>query len=286
MTPRYLAITPARDEERLLPGLIASMRAQTITPQRWIIIDDASTDRTGAIVDEAARTTLWIKAHHLKSNRPRQSGGESVIMRFLTEDAWRAMDFILRLDADLTLGPDLVASLIAEFQRDPKLGIASPILAEPANGGWKDVAVRSMHTRGAAKMYSCACFEAVGKLESGLGWDVVDGARAQMAGFKTRTFAHIRCFHHRPQGSATGLLRGRYAIGRSAWYVGYSPLYLLAAAARRIMEPPFLLGSMLTVAGYLEGLVRRRPRVNDPELIRFVRRQQTRRLLLMDSLWS
>src|SRR5580692_8850295 len=99
MTPRYLAITPARDEERFIPGLIASMRAQTITPERWIIIDDASTDRTGAIVDEAARTTFWIKPHHLKSDRPRQAGGESVIMQFLTEDAWRPMDFIFRLDA-------------------------------------------------------------------------------------------------------------------------------------------------------------------------------------------
>lgn len=286
MTARYLAITPARDEERFLPGLIDSLRAQTIAPQRWIVIDDASTDRTGAIVDQAARATPWITPRHLKSDRPRQAGGESVIMQFLSKDAWRTMDFIFRLDADLTFGPDVVESLIAEFQRDHRLGIASPTLAEPANGGWKDVAVRSMHTRGAAKMYSRACFEALGKLESGLGWDVIDGARAQMAGFKTRTFAHIRCFHHRPQGSAGGLLRGRFAIGRSAWYVGYSPLFLLAAAARRIAEPPFLLGAIMMVAGYLDGFVHRRPQVNDPKLIRFVRKQQMRRLLLMDSLWS
>ena len=44
------------------------------------------------------------------------------------------MDFIFRLDADLSFGPDLVESLLAEFRRDPKLGIASPILAEPRNG--------------------------------------------------------------------------------------------------------------------------------------------------------
>ncbi len=285
MTIRYLAITPARDEERFLPQLIASMRAQTVTPERWIIIDDASTDRTAAIVDQAARTTPWIEPHHLKSDRPRQAGGESVITQFLAEDAWRTVDFILRLDADVSFGSDLMESLIAEFQCDPKLGIASPILAESTNGGWKDVRVRSMHTRGAIKMYSRACFEAVGKLEPGLGWDVIDGARAQMAGFKTRSFAHIRCFHHRPQGSAGGRLRGRYAAGLSAWYVGYSPLFLLAAAARRILEPPFLLGSIMMVAGYLDGFVRRRPHINDPRLIKFVRRQQMRRLLLMDSLW-
>ena len=286
MAARYLAITPARDEEQLLPGLIESMRAQTITPARWIVVDDGSTDRTGAILDQAARRTPWIEPHHLKPDRPRQAGGESVIMQFLTPDLWRPMDFIFRLDADLSFGPDLVESLLAEFRRDPKLGIASPILAEPRNGKWKDVPVRSMHTRGATKMYSRACFEVIGKLEAGLGWDVIDGAKALRAGFTTRTFPHIRCFHHRPQGSAGGLLRGRFAIGQSAWYVGYSPLFLLAAAARRTFQRPLLLGAILMFAGYMEGFVRRRPRVSDPELIRFIRRQQMRRLLLMDSQWS
>jgi poly-beta-1,6-N-acetyl-D-glucosamine synthase len=286
MAARYLAITPARDEEKFLPRLIDSMCAQTVAPARWIIIDDASTDRTGAIIDEAARATPWIEPHHLNSARPRQAGGESVIMQFLSDAAWREMDFIFRLDADLSFGSHMIELLIGQFARDPRLGIASPILAEPTNGGWRDVAVRSMHTRGAAKMYSRACFEMLGKLEAGLGWDVIDGARAQMAGFKTRTFTHIRCFHHRPQGSAGGLLRGRYASGCSAWYVGYSPLYLLAAAVKRVPESPLLLGSIMMVAGYVAGFVRRRPRVGDPELVRFVRTQQMRRLLQRDSLWN
>jgi biofilm PGA synthesis N-glycosyltransferase PgaC len=283
---RYLAITPARDEEKFLPGLIDSMRAQTIAPARWIIVDDGSSDRSGAILDEAARATPWIEPHHLEFKGPRQSGGESVIMQFLPEEVWRPMDFIFRLDADLSFGPDLVEALVGEFRRDPRLGIASPILAEPADGGWKDVPVRSMHTRGAAKLYSRACFEAVGKLESVLGWDVIDGARAQMAGFGTRTFAHIRCLHHRPQGSAGGRLRGHYDTGRSAWYVGYSPIYLMAAALRRAVERPYLLSTLTILAGYAEGFVRGRPRVKDRALIRFVRKQQMRRLLLMDSQWS
>jgi biofilm PGA synthesis N-glycosyltransferase PgaC len=286
MAPSYLAITPARDEEKFLPGLIQSMRAQSIVPARWIVIDDGSIDRTGLLLDQAARQTSWIEPHHLARNRPRQPGGESAVMQFLTEDAWRPLDFILRLDADLSFGPDLVELLFAEFRRDSRLGIASPILAEPRNRQWKDVPVRSMHTHGAAKMYSRECFEVIGKLEAGLGWDVIDGAQALRAGFTTRTFNHIRCFHHRPQGSAGGLLRGRFAMGRSAWFVGYSPLFMLAAALRRVFNRPLLLGSIMMLSGYLEGFVRHRPQVNDPDLIRFIRRQQMRRLMLMDSQWS
>jgi hypothetical protein len=42
----------------------------------------------------------------------------------------------------------------------------------------------------------------------------------------------------------------------------------------------------MMMAGYAEGFLRRRPQVNDYDLIRFIRSQQHRRLLLMNSLWS
>ena len=63
-------------------------------------------------------------------------------------------------------------------------------------------------------------------------------------------------------------------------------MFLLAAAMRRTVERPFLFGSIMMIAGYAEGFLRRRPQVNDSDLIRFIRRQQRRRLLLMNSLWN
>jgi len=283
----YIAITPARDEEALLPGLIESMRMQTVAPSRWIVIDDGSTDATAKILDDAARQTAWIEVHHLPGNRPRQAGGEAVIMRFLDPRLWRAADYIFRLDADLSFGPDMIESLMREFERDPRLGIASPTLAERLpDGTWKNIVLRSMHTRGASKFYSRACFEAIGHLDASLGWDIVDEARALRAGFSTRSFPDIKARHHRPQGIAGGLLRGRLASGRAAYYAGYSPFYLTAAALRRMFQPPVIVGGVMMLAGYLEGYLRHRPRVDDRDLIRFIRRQQMRRLLAMESLWS
>ena len=61
----YLVITPAHNEETLLPNLIDSLAAQVIKPKRWILIDDGSEDRTPDIVDEAASQISWIKACHL-----------------------------------------------------------------------------------------------------------------------------------------------------------------------------------------------------------------------------
>ena len=53
-----------------------------------------------------------------------------------------------------------------------------------------------------------------------------------------------------------------------------------------MFQPPVIVGGVMMLAGYLEGYLRHRPRVDDRDLIRFIRRQQMRRLLAMESLWS
>jgi biofilm PGA synthesis N-glycosyltransferase PgaC len=281
---RYLAITPARDEEQFLPGLIDSMVAQTHLPQRWIIIDDGSNDGTAQIVDEAARQHRWIEPIHLARNRPREAGGESVIMQFLPRDVWRDVDFIFRLDADLSFAPDLVSLMLKEFAANSDLGIAGAALYEPVGRRWFEVpTLHSFHTRGATKMYSSECFAVVQPLEGCPGWDTIDEMRALRGGFKTHTFRHIHAYHHRPQGEAAGAWRGQFGKGQTAYYIGYSPIFLLARAARLAVTRP--LSALCMVAGYSESHLRRRPTVNDTELITFIRRQQVRRLLMLDSVW-
>jgi glycosyltransferase involved in cell wall biosynthesis len=282
---RFLAITPARDEQLLLPGLIASMVAQTRRPDRWVVIDDGSADRTAQLLDEAAREYDWIEVHHLPRNRKREPGGESVIMKFLTREVWGSYDFILRTDADLTFEPRLIELLLAEFDRDPGLGIAGAVLHEPHGSGWREVRGPRFHTRGAVKLYSSKCFAAIGGLQAGIGWDTIDEAHAMMLGYRTSSFPQIIAFHHRPQGAAGGMLRSRFSTGRTAYVIGYSPVFMLARAFRRMLVSPPLVGSVMMLAGYLDARLRGMPRTASPELVRYIREQQIRRLLLMDSVW-
>jgi glycosyltransferase involved in cell wall biosynthesis len=282
---RLVTITPARDEEKLLPGLIASMTAQTRVPQRWIVIDDGSVDATGAILDAAARQYPWIEPHHLPRDRERAEGGESVIMSFLPQSEWSQWDYLLRLDADLSFGSDFINLLLAEFERDERLGIAGALLLEPAGTSWRAIEVPAFHTRGAAKMYSADCFATIGGLEAGLGWDTIDELHAMMRGYRTRHFPHIRAYHHRPQGTAASRWRARLAAGRAAYRSGYSTAYMLARTTRHLFTRPWLLGGLMMLAGYFEGYLKHLPRPVQPELIRFVRRQQLRRLLMLESLW-
>jgi hypothetical protein len=41
----------------------------------------------------------------------------------------------------------------------------------------------------------------------------------------------------------------------------------------------------MMLAGYFGGLLRLEPRAASPELVRFVRRQQLRRLFMLETLW-
>ncbi len=281
---RYIAIAPARDEQEFIPQLIASMAAQRWTPDRWIIVDDGSADGTAAIVDDAARTYPWIEPYHLPRNRSRAAGGESVIAGFLPLETCNHYDYVLRLDADISFDSNFTELLRDEFARDSSLGIAGPILYEPACSDWREIRQPEFHTRGAAKMYSVDCFTAIGGLDPGLGWDTLDEARAMTHGFRTRSFRHITAKHHRPQGAASGWKAWR-AAGLSAYKVGYSPLFMLARATRQTFSRSFPLAGVLLLAGYLDGYLRNERRSAEPEVVKFIRRHQRRRLLLQESLW-
>jgi len=281
---RYLVITPARDEGLFLPRLIESIAAQTQRPDHWLIIDDGSEDATGSIASAAADKFRWIEVYHLPRNRPRTAGGESVITRFLPSNAVSQFDYILRLDSDISFEPQFCEMLFAEFTRDSTLGIAGPTLYEPDSVGWREIPQPQFHTRGAAKMYSSACLTAIGGLDANLGWDTLDEAHAMMLGFQTRNFRHIRAKHHRPQGAASGW-KARMAAGLSAYNVGYSPLFLGARAIRQSFSPPVPFAGALMVIGYLQGYWQRRRRIASPELVKFIRKHQIRRLMLRESLW-
>ncbi len=282
---RYLAITPARDEGRLLPGLIASMVAQEHRPARWIIIDDGSTDETSALIDDAASRHGWVRAMHLPRGGSRAEGGESVTAKILCAEQWREYDFLLRLDADLSFDSDLVSRLLREFARDERLGIAGPVLLEPDSHGWRMVVQPRFHTRGAAKMYSRACLLAIGLPDSGLGWDTLDEVAAMMAGFRTRHFLDIRARHHRPQGAAGGSWKARRAAGVAAYRIGYSPLFIAVRAARLAFGSSGTTGAGALLAGFLDGSRKSHRRPATSALMACVRRQQLRRLLLRETLW-
>jgi glycosyltransferase involved in cell wall biosynthesis len=287
MNIRYAIVTPVKNEESFLGGMIDSVVRQTVLPRRWIIVNDGSTDRTGEIIRDAESRWNWITGVTIGSGSAhRKPGGEGVVHHGLKRLDLEEFDFLARLDGDVSFEPDYFERLFREFEADPRLGIASGVCYVRKKGKLAEEKNPRFHTRGPLKTYRVACFREIGELEKGLGWDIVDEIRANMLGWRTRNFPELKAIHHRPTMTASGALKGKINTGIANYFAGYHPLFMLARAARNVVRPPYLLGGIWMLYGYLSGYLKSLPRVRDPELIRYVRRQQWNRLTGRPTIWK
>jgi glycosyltransferase involved in cell wall biosynthesis len=71
---QYVVITPVRDEEEHIEATIESVSAQTVRPAEWVIVNDGSTDRTGAIIDQYAAQFPWLRIIHGPDRGVRKGG--------------------------------------------------------------------------------------------------------------------------------------------------------------------------------------------------------------------
>lgn len=284
IAPRVLVVTPARDEELRIADTIASMTAQSVRPAAWVIVDDGSKDGTARVAEEAAARHPWIRVVR-RPDRGRRALGSGVIEAFYAGLAAAAdveHDFVAKVDADITFGPAYLETMLAKFEADPKLGIASGKVFRPEDGGAVEEFMIDAHVTGAWKLYRAACFRDIGGLVPAVMWDGIDFHRARQTGWRTRSFhdERARILHHRLMGSSDrNVYVGRIRWGRGQWYMGSHPLYLLASAVLRMRERPFVTGGLLIAWGYVSGALRRLPRFENPQFRREMRAWQVSRLL-------
>jgi len=58
--PKYVLVTPARNEAAFIEQTIRSVVAQTVLPVKWVIVSDGSTDGTDEVVRKLADKHDWI----------------------------------------------------------------------------------------------------------------------------------------------------------------------------------------------------------------------------------
>jgi biofilm PGA synthesis N-glycosyltransferase PgaC len=284
---KYVVITPVRDEEKYIEATIQSVTSQTMLPTEWIIVDDGSSDKTAEIVKRWADMFLWIHVVSRPNRGCRKSGG-GVIEAFydgFNAVSCRDWEFIVKLDGDLTFSADYFEKCFEHFEREPKLGVGGGDIYHEFGGTQKLEPNPKFHVRGATKIYRRACWEAIGGLWCAPGWDTIDEAKANMLGWKSRSFSELRVVHHRLTGAADGVLRDRVKHGVACYVSGYHPLFLAASCVSRLIQKPYLLGSIAIWYGFLKGYWIRMPRVNDTRLIKYLRTQQLRRLCGLDTIW-
>lgn len=288
MDSRVLLISPVRNEAEHIERVVRAVANQERPPDRWVTIDDSSTDGTFELLQSLALEVPCMEAiqairdvgHAGAKDRLARAAAPRNFNAALATVDWRSYTHVMKLDGDIELPPDYLTRLLERFAGDPQLGIAGGMLDEPTqDGGLRRIRVPRNHIHGAIKCYSRECLEAIGGVQERLGWDTIDETYARMRGFTTVRFEDLGAVHHRPWGTADGVLRGRARHGECAYISHYPLLWVTLRSVKVARSSPRGIGGLAFFFGYVRAAFRRTGRVDDPSYRSFTRRELRQRML-------
>jgi biofilm PGA synthesis N-glycosyltransferase PgaC len=284
--PRYIVVSPMKNEEKHVIRTLNSMVVQTVKPLEWVIVNDGSTDASPNIVADFSKRFPWIRLLNvagLGERLPEHYGGHVVdlIREGLAHVQSEDFEYLVKLDCDISFENNFFETILAAFERDPGLGISSGISFIVQGGRLIEEKTAEKHTLGATKVYRRDCFLDIDGLVPTMGWDGIDEIKARMKGWEARPIRDLIFVHDRPEGMASGLLASGVERGKGSYYMGYHPLFLIARACWRMVNPGLFADGIGLLAGYFSSMFRRSERIPDREFVRFLRRQQLRKLLLL-----
>lgn len=278
---RYILITAARNEERFIRKTIECVVAQTVSPKRWVIVSDGSTDRTDEIVKQYEARYEFISLFRVQGIKQRNFASKAIAF----EAAYELLkecdyDFVGNLDADVTFGTDCCERMLQEFEHNPNLGIVGGVILDKLYGRFQKRKEVLHHVAGPFQMFRRACYEGIGGyMHIRAGIDSVALITARMMGWETRMLRDVEVFHNRELGkNLRNLFNVRTRQGKTDYNLGVPFLFALAKAIRRCYEKPYVLSSMMRLTGFLWSWALREKRDVSDDFVRFYRREQMGRL--------
>lgn len=280
---KYVLITSARNEEAFVAKTLESVTKQTRLPERWIIVDDGSTDNTAEVIAGFAAIHPWITL----ARNPRREGRNfaakaNAVNAALAQMQSLEFEVLGNLDADTSFGPDYMDFLMRKFEADPRLGVAgTPFTQEGGYDSTRDSFEGENFVAGPCQLFRRDCFREIGGYVAnpagGVDWIALMTAR--MKGWTTRSFADKRYHHHRSMGTAErSPIAAQFAYGQKDYYLGGSTLWQLFRMTYRLANKPYVAGGLALGGGYFWAAIKRVKRPVSDELMRFHRAEQMKKL--------
>ena len=278
----YALATAAYNEEKLIGSVIQSIVAQTVKPEKWVIVNDGSTDRTAEIVKGYADKYPFIELYTITEEHPRDLTAQvHAINRGFSQLKDLPCDFIGNLDADVTLEPTYFESLLARFGQDPRLGLAGGYIYEENEGEFRsrksNVTSSVAH---AVQLFRRECLQELGGYRpfTWAGADWYAEVSLRMKGWNVHSIPDLRAFHHRPTGKGFGLYKYAFRGGKMDFYMGTHPLFEIVKMTRRLVDKPYVVAAAVRFSGFLSGYWKREPRQVPQEFMAYLRKEQMARL--------
>jgi glycosyltransferase involved in cell wall biosynthesis len=279
--PKYVLITPARNEAEFIELTIQSVVSQTVRPVKWVIVSDGSTDRTDEIVTKYVTANPWIELVKLPERRERHFAGKVTAFKAGYERLTGLnYQVIGNLDGDVSFDEMYFEFLMRKFAENPRLGVAgTPFREGPFQYDFRFTSIE--HVSGQIQLFRRECFEEIGGYVPRKigGVDLVAVTTARMRGWETRTFLEKPYNHLRRMGTATQSGFGvPFKVGKTDYVLGSHPLWEMCRCIYQMTGRPYILNGCVRLFGYLWAMVSRMEKQVPAELIRFRRDEQMRRL--------
>lgn len=259
-SPRYVIVSPVKDEARNIDHTLQSVINQTLQPVLWVIVDDGSSDDSPKIIRRCANAHPFIHlVHNPHAGERKLAFGEVRAFnwgcKFIGQIDY---DFIVKLDCDLSFDADYFKKIMKRFGEDKKLGIASGVYLERNNAGdWKEIVMPPYHAAGASKVMRRTCFEEIGGFVPAPGWDTIDEIKAMTRGWKTGHFVELKMRHHKREGSSIGTVRTGVMQGEAYYRTGGSKLFFVFKVLHRLVKKPYFVSGLSILWGYLRAMMER-----------------------------
>lgn len=270
---KVYCVIPTYNEEQFIAQTLTSLINQTVIPNKIVVVNDNSTDKTATIVADFVNKYSNI-TQILNKSENKHLPGSKVIKAFYKgfETLDDSYDIIVKLDADLILPNNYFERIIEMFHKDLQIGMVGGFAYIEKNGEWiLENLTDKDHIRGAFKAYRKECFSQIGGLKPAMGWDTVDELLCRFYNWKIVTLEDLMVKHLKPTGAIYDK-SARYKQGEAFYTLGYGFLITTIAGLKLAWrkQKPLLFVDYLK--GYFKAKSNKKPLLVTNEQAKFIRK--------------
>lgn len=270
---KVYCVIPTYNEEQFIAQTLTSLINQTVIPNKIVVVNDNSTDKTATIVADFVNKYSNI-TQVLNKSENKHLPGSKVIKAFYKgfETLDDSYDIIVKLDADLILPNNYFERIIEMFHKDLQIGMVGGFAYIEKNGEWiLENLTDKDHIRGAFKAYRKECFSQIGGLKPAMGWDTVDELLCRFYNWKIVTLEDLKVKHLKPTGAIYDK-SARYKQGEAFYTLGYGFLITTIAGLKLAWrkQKPLLFVDYLK--GYFKAKSNKKPLLVTNEQAKFIRK--------------